>query len=173
MDTKSKEEQFKMKVASVNRCTKVVKGGRRFSFSAVVVLGNYVGCGSFGFAKARSLPDSIKKAEQDAKKRMITAPMKDGTVPMDERAKADGVRILVKPAKPGTGLVAGKYIKRFLQLLGYEDVVVKNFGGRNVLNQIRATYDALLGIHRGEKVVALRETERKQAFQKFLESKQV
>lgn len=150
MEEKSKEE-FKVKVCAVNRCTKVVKGGRRFSFSAIVLIGDGNKRGGWGFAKARTLVDAIRKAEHHARRQMFVAPMVKKTVPLGAFVKKDSVRLMVKSARPGTGLVAGRNIKMFLQLLGYEDIVVKNFGGNNVMNQIRAIHEALISI--GDSVV--------------------
>lgn len=143
------------KVLFVNRCAKVVKGGRKFSFSALIVVGDTKGRVGFGFAKANELTDAIRKGGQAARKNMITFEMEGTTIPHEIIVDYDGARLLLKPAPEGTGVVAGSRVRSVLELAGVKDVVAKNLGSRNPINQVRATFKALLALRNREKFLEM------------------
>ena len=131
--------EFKDKLVSINRITKVVKGGRRFTFSALVVVGNYAGSVGVGYAKAKQVPDAIKKATQSAKKNLIKIPLRDGrTLHHDILAKDGAGKVLMKSAPSGTGIIAGGAIRAACEVVGIKDVVAKSIGSANPLNVLRA-----------------------------------
>lgn len=140
---REKEEGLRVKVASINRCSKVVKGGRQFSFSALILVGDGQGRVGYGFAKANELTDAIRKAETDARKRLIVCPKEGTTIPHEVMVHWDGVTIMLKPAPKGTGVVAGSKVRDIFELLGVADVVAKNLGGNNPINQVKATFKAI------------------------------
>lgn len=135
--------QYEEKVLYINRCAKVVKGGRKFSFSALVLVGDTNGHVGFGFAKANEVADAIKKGTEAAKKNVMTFEMEGTTIPHDVQAKWDGAEILLRSANQGTGVIAGSYVRAVLELAGVKDVVAKSKGSNNALNQVRATFEAL------------------------------
>jgi len=136
--------EFKEKLVSINRITKVVKGGRRFSFSALVVAGNYNGSIGVGYAKAKQVPDAIKKATQSAKNNLIKIPLKDGrTLHHDIVAKDGAGKVLLRAAPSGTGIIAGGPIRAACDVAGIKDVVAKSMGSSNPINVLRATLKAL------------------------------
>ncbi|MBT3394038.1 MAG: 30S ribosomal protein S5 [Waddliaceae bacterium] len=156
---KPKEEvvsEYEEKVVFVNRCAKVLKGGRKFSFSALIVSGNGKGKVGYGFAKANELTDAIRKAREASLKDIITFEQNGTTIPHEIIAKQDGARLMMKPAPEGTGVVAGSMVRSVLELAGIEDVVAKNLGSNNPVNQVRATFKALKALRNPEKVQALR-----------------
>lgn len=138
-----KESDLEEKVLHINRCSKVVKGGRKFSFSALILVGNGKGKVGYGFAKANELTDAIKKAGESARHHMIEVCMEEGTIPHEITVKSDGAMVLLKPAKPGTGVIAGSKTRAILELLGLRDVIAKNLGCSNPINQVKATFSAL------------------------------
>ena len=126
--------EFKDKLVSVNRITKVVKGGRRFTFSALVVVGNYAGSVGVGYAKAKQVPDAIKKATQSAKNNLIKIPLRDGrTLHHDIIAKEGAGKVLLRAAPSGTGIIAGGAIRATCEVVGIKDIVAKSMGSSNVL----------------------------------------
>lgn len=131
------------KVLFINRCAKVVKGGRKFSFSALVVCGNCKGKVGYGFAKANELTEAIRKAGEMARKNMIEFEMEGTTIPHEVRVQEGGVELLLKPAREGTGVIAGSKVRSVLELGGIRDIVAKNLGGNNPINQVRAVFKAL------------------------------
>jgi small subunit ribosomal protein S5 len=135
--------EFEEKVLYINRCSKVVKGGRKFSFSALILVGNRNGKVGFGFAKSNEVSDAIKKGSDAAKKNVFTFEREGTTIPHEICVEWDGARILLKPAKEGTGVIAGSKVRSILELSGVSDVVAKNLGSSNPLNQVRATCKAL------------------------------
>lgn len=157
---KSKEETPKSdlqeKVLFINRCAKVVKGGRRFSFSALVVIGDGKGRVGMGFGKANEVTDAIKKAVDDGKRSLCRFELEGGTIPHDVRATYDGAEVLIKAASEGTGVVAGSHVRSVLEMAGIKDVVAKNLGGNNPNNQVRATFAALKQLQNREKILAIR-----------------
>lgn len=137
------EDQFEEKVLYINRCSKVVKGGRKFSFSALILVGNGEGKVGYGFAKANEVSDAIKKASEQARKDVFTFEIENTTIPHDILVDWDGVKILLKPAKKGTGIIAGSKVRSVLELAGIKDVIAKSLGCSNPINQVRATVKGL------------------------------
>ncbi|WP_213358096.1 30S ribosomal protein S5 [Chlamydiifrater phoenicopteri] len=139
-----KEDHLEEKVLFVNRCSKVVKGGRKFSFSALILVGDGKGRVGYGFAKANELTDAIRKGGEAAKKNLIKVKaMENGSIPHEVRVNFDGAQLLLKPAKPGTGIVAGSRVRLILEMAGAKDIVAKNIGSNNPVNQVKATFKAL------------------------------
>lgn len=131
------------KVLYVNRCSKVVKGGRKFSFSALILVGDGKGRVGYGFAKANELTDAIRKGGEAARKNMVTCPMEGTTIPHEITIHWDGATVLLKPAPAGTGVIAGSKVRAILELAGVKDVMAKNLGSTNPINQVKATFEAL------------------------------
>jgi small subunit ribosomal protein S5 len=140
---KASEIELKDKVVAVNRVTKVVKGGRRFSFSAIVVVGDGHGVVGYGLGKANEVTDAISKAIDDAKKNLIKIPILKGTVPHPMIGKYSGGLVLVKPAANGTGVIAGGAMRAVFESAGIKDVLAKSKGSSNPHNVVKATFDAL------------------------------
>jgi small subunit ribosomal protein S5 len=151
-----KKPDYEEKVLFINRCSKVVKGGRKFSFSALVIAGNSKGKIGFGFAKANELTDAIRKGGEAARKNIITFEMEGTTIPHQVFVEWDGVRLLLKPAPEGTGVIAGSKVRSVLELAGIKDVVAKLLGGNNPINQTRATFKALQSLRNREKTKLMR-----------------
>ena len=138
------KSQFKDKLVSINRITKVVKGGRRFAFSALVVVGNYAGSIGVGYAKAKQVPDAIKKATQTAKNNLFTVPLREGrTLHHDVLSKDGAGKVLLRSAPSGTGIIAGGPIRAVCEVAGIKDVVAKSLGSSNPLNVLRACIKGL------------------------------
>lgn len=135
--------EFEEKVLYINRCSKVVKGGRKFSFSALIIVGDGQGRIGFGFAKANEVSDAIRKGTEAARKNIMTFEMEGTSIPHEIQVEWDGARVLLKPAPEGTGVIAGSKVRSVLELGGVKDVVAKSFGSNNPLNQVRATIRAL------------------------------
>lgn len=131
------------KVLYINRCSKVVKGGRKFSFSALILVGDGKGQVGYGFAKANELTDAIRKGGESARKSMVTCPMEGSTIPHEIIVHWDGATVLLKPAPAGTGVIAGSKVRAVLELAGIKDVMAKNLGSSNPINQVKATFDAI------------------------------
>lgn len=136
--------ELEEKVLYINRCSKVVKGGRKFSFSALILVGDGQGRIGFGFAKANEVSDAIRKGSEAAKKNIVTFELEGDTIPHEIFVVWDGSRVLLKPAPEGTGVIAGSKVRSVLEMGGVKNVVAKNFGSSNPLNQVRATFKALL-----------------------------
>ena len=154
MDEKSVE--LKEKVVAINRVAKVVKGGRTFRFSAVVVVGDENGHVGVGNGKAAEVPDAIKKAIDDAKKNLIEVPVVDTTIPHEIIGHFGAGKVLLKPAAEGTGLIAGGAARSVLELAGYKNIRTKNLGSNNPRNAVYATLNALSAMRTAEQVAALR-----------------
>ena len=142
--------EFEEKVLYINRCSKVVKGGRKFSFSALILVGDGQGHVGYGFAKANEVSDAIRKGSDAARKNIFTIEMEGSTIPHEVEIQWDGARILLKPAPAGTGVVAGSKVRSVLELGGVKDVIAKNLGSNNPLNQVKATFKALLQLKNRE-----------------------
>ena len=135
--------ELEEKVLFINRCSKVVKGGRRFSFSALILVGDREGHVGFGFAKANELSEAIRKGGESARKNLIRFETEKATIPHAIEARWDGARVLLKPAPEGTGVVAGSLVRSVLEMAGVKDVVTKSLGANNPINMVRATFSAL------------------------------
>ena len=144
------------RVVFVNRCAKVVKGGRRFSFSAVVVVGDRAGRVGFGFGKANEVSDAIRKGGEAARKRMIAITMHGKTIPHEVFGACDGGRVLLKPAPDGSGVIAGGGMRPVLEAAGVRDVIGKSLGSKNRLNVVKATIASLQKLRSAESIAAAR-----------------
>ncbi len=144
------------KVVYVNRCAKVVKGGRRFSFAALVVVGDQKGSVGVGYGKANEVPDAIRKGTEHAKKRFVRVKLRGDTIPHDVLGQFDGGRVLLKPASPGTGLIAGGGVRAVLEAAGVKNVLTKSMGSKNHIAVVNATVDALLQLRRSEDFAGVR-----------------
>lgn len=140
---KSADIELKDKLVAVNRVTKVTKGGRTFSFSAIVVVGDENGIVGHGLGKAKEVTEAISKAIDDAKKNLIKVPISRGTVPHAQKGKYSGSKVLLKPATPGTGVIAGGAMRAVLESVGIHNVLAKSQGSSNPHNVVKATIDAL------------------------------
>lgn len=137
------EKQFDERVVAIDRVARVVKGGRRFRFRALVVVGDRKGKVGAGTAKGADVTAAVAKATEVAKKNMITAPVERGTIPHEQQAKVSGAKILLKPAAPGTGLIAGGVVRIVLEVAGVQNVLSKSLGSSNKINLAYATLEAL------------------------------
>jgi len=143
---KTSEIELSERVVSINRVTKVTKGGRTFSFSAVIVVGNGNGIIGYGLGKAREVTEAISKGVNDAKKNLIQVPVVKGTIPHELEAKFGGATVFIKPASPGTGVVAGGAMRAVLESAGITDILAKSKGSSNPHNVVKATVRALMEI---------------------------
>ncbi len=152
------QEQDKLdeRVVFVNRCAKVVKGGRRFSFSAVVVVGDREGRVGFGFGKANEVSEAIRKSGEAARRQMMRVTMRGRTIPHEVVGIFDGGRVLLKPAPEGSGVICGGGMRPVLEAAGVRDVVGKSLGSKNRLNVVKATIAALEQLRSRETVAAVR-----------------
>ncbi|MFA7174684.1 MAG: 30S ribosomal protein S5 [Kiritimatiellia bacterium] len=148
--------EFDERVVFVNRCAKVVKGGRRFSFSAVVVVGDREGRVGYGFGKANEVSDAIRKGGEAAKKDMVTIKLEGKSIPHEVTGICDGGHILLKPAPDGTGLIVGGGMRPVLEAAGVRDAVGKSLGSKNRLNVVKATMAALLQLRSANEIAATR-----------------
>jgi small subunit ribosomal protein S5 len=144
------------KVVFINRCAKVVKGGRRFSFSALIVAGDRQGQVGCGFGKANEVSEAIRKASEAAKKSLIKVAVRENTIPHDVTGEHGGGRVLLRPASPGTGVIAGGGVRAVVEAAGIRDVLAKSLGSSNHANVVKATLAALAQLRLRESIYAVR-----------------
>lgn len=142
-DKEPKEKEFVERLVTLNRTAKTVKGGRRMSFSALTVVGDQKGHVGFGFGKANDVSEAIKKSLEKAKRNLINVPIKNGTVPHDILGKYKSSSVILKPATPGTGVIAGGAVRAVMEVAGATDVISKSIGSRAAVNVVRATFNAI------------------------------
>ena len=156
-DYKKVESDIKEKLVSINRITKVVKGGRRFGFAALMVVGNQKGSVGIGQGKSKQVPDAIKKATEDAKRNLVKIPLKDGrTLHHDVKGKNGAGKVILRAAPAGTGIIAGGAMRAVLELVGVQNVLAKCYGSTNPVNVVRATINALRSMESPEQVATRR-----------------
>ena len=171
-DRDDRDSEFVDKLVHINRVAKVVKGGRRFGFAALVVVGDQKGRVGFGHGKAREVPEAIRKATESAKRNLLKVPLREGrTLHHDVRGQHGAGKVILRAAPPGTGIIAGGPMRAVFETLGIQDVVAKSLGSSNPYNMVRATFDALrhedsprgVAARRGKKVSEIVSRRRDQA----------
>src|SRR6476620_4787070 len=144
------------KVVFINRCAKVVKGGRRFSFSALIVAGDHDGSVGYGFGKANEVSEAIRKASESARKSMQKVSLHENTIPHETIGEFGGGRVLLRPASPGTGVIAGGGVRAVVEAAGIRDVLAKSLGSSNHANVVKATVVALKSLRRRDEIFKVR-----------------
>jgi small subunit ribosomal protein S5 len=148
--------EFVEKVVHINRCAKVVKGGRRFSFSALVVTGNQKGQVGVGYGKAKEVPEAIRKGTEQAEKNLVTIKLRGDTIPHHVLGEADGGKVLLRPASDGTGVIAGGGCRAVLESVGIKNILSKSLGSNNHLAMVKATMAALQQLRTNEEIKNIR-----------------
>ena len=146
------EDRIKERVVHINRVAKVVQGGRRFSFAALVVVGDEAGHVGVGLGKANEVPEAIRKGGQIARRTMFRIAMNEGTIAHDTIAHFKATRVMMRPASPGTGMIAGGAVRAVMEAAGVTDILTKTYGSRNAVNVVRATIDGLKAMRPPERV---------------------
>ncbi len=150
------KSDFEEKVLYINRCSKTVKGGKKFSFSALILVGDGKGQIGIGFAKANEVSDAIKKAGESARKNLFSFELDGTTIPHEIKMAWDGAEVFIKPAKEGTGVIAGSKVRSVLELGGVKDVVAKSLGCNNPINLVNATVKALKSLKNKKEILQMR-----------------
>jgi len=161
---KSSEIDFKDRLVSIQRVTKVTKGGRTFSFSAIVVVGNENGVVGYGLGKAKEVTSAIAKGIDDAKKNLVRVPVLKGTVPHEQVGRYSGAEVFIKPASPGTGVIAGGAMRAVLESVGVKDVLAKSKGSSNPHSVVKATINALSQLRDAHTVAQIRQVDLQKVF---------
>ena len=161
---KAGDLELKEKVVSINRVVKTTKGGRAFSFSALVVVGNGDGIVGHGLGKAKEVQEAITKGIEDATKNLIKVPIRHGTIPHDQLSKDGAAKVLIKPAAQGTGVIAGGSMRAVLEAAGITDILTKNLGSANPQNVVKATIKALTALREPIEVAKIRNRSLKRVF---------
>ena len=151
------EKEFEERVVTINRVTKVVKGGRKFRFAALVVIGDKKGRVGFGTGKANEVPDAIRKASEAAKRNVINVPIIHGTIPHEINGMYGSGNVFLRPASEGTGIIAGGPVRAVVELAGYSDIISKSIGDRTPINMVRATVEGLKLLKTVQQVAELRD----------------
>ena len=151
------EKEFEERVVTINRVTKVVKGGRKFRFAALVVIGDKKGRVGFGTGKANEVPDAIRKASEAAKRNVINVPIIHGTIPHEINGIYGSGNVFLRPASEGTGIIAGGPVRAVVELAGYSDIISKSIGSRTPINMVRATVEGLKLLKTVQQVAELRD----------------
>lgn len=158
-DSQKKEKvntDLNEKVLYINRCSKVVKGGRKFSFSALILVGDGKGRVGYGFAKANELTDAIRKGGEAARKNLESYPLDGTTIPHEVLVHWDGASLLLRPAPEGAGVIAGSKVRAVLEMAGIKNVMAKSLGANNPINQVKATFKALSQLRSRERIQKIR-----------------
>jgi len=152
----AEELELTEKLVHINRVAKVVAGGRRFGFAALMVVGDGNGHVGFGYAKAKEVPEAIRKANEIARKSLTFIPRKDGTIHYQTTGRQDASRVMLRPATEGTGVIAGAAVRAVIEAVGIRDILTKAHGSRNPINVVRATFNGLKELESPEQVAARR-----------------
>ena len=151
--------EFVEKVVHINRCAKVVKGGRRFSFAALVVTGDQKGQVGVGYGKAKEVPEAIRKGSEQAKKNLVNIKLRGDTIPHHVLGESDGGKVLLRPASDGTGVIAGGGVRAVLESVGIKNILSKSLGSNNHLAMVNATMDALQQLRSNDEIKKIRFSE--------------
>lgn len=156
MAEESKRGELIDKVVKIRRCAAVVKGGRRFSFTALVVVGDGQGKVGWGYGKANEVPPAVEKAVKDGSRSLVDIPMKDSTIPHSVKGRYGAAKVILVPASPGTGVIAGAAVRAVCEAAGISDILTKSYGSNNPTNVVKATIGALLSLRSQSEVERLR-----------------